>query len=300
MIRAKKLLGRLNARLLLAGLWCGARLPFAGQLILGRLLGKALWVLMPKRKHIARINLALCFPHESTPWREDLLKRHFEALGTGFIETGTSWWGSNKTLAPLLRLNGMEHLTDALKQNQGVILLSAHFTTFELALRLLSLHTPCVALYRPHNNPLLEQAIRKGRLSFMQALIPREEMKTMLRMLAQNRVVWYAPDQNYNRRHGVFVPFFAEPAATMTATSRLARLSGAAVVPFYPHRLPGTQGYELVILPALKDFPGKDATEDTRHLNELLEQQVRRSPEQYLWVHRRFKTRPGVNENVYR
>ena len=141
--------------------------------------------------------------------------------------------------------------------------------------------------------------MRKARELHFEKAIPRDDMRGFLRSLRGNMPVWYAPDQNYGREHSIFATFFGVPAATITATHRLAKISGAAVVPFFPERLPHDAGYRLRLLPALEDFPGPDEAADTQRINDLIEAEVRRIPEQYLWVHRRFKTRPGQEASFY-
>lgn len=285
---------------LVAGLlWCTTRLPFAWQLAVGRLLGRILLGLARNRREIARTNLALCFPEFTADKRRQLLQAHFASLGIALVETALSWWGSDRRLRPLAHLAGLEHLEAALHQGRGAILLSAHFTTLEIGGRLLALHAPFHVLYRDHKNPVIETLQRRARRRSFEKAIPRGDLRAMLASLKQNRPVWYAPDQDFGRTNSVFVPFFGIPAATLTATSRLARLSGAPVVPFFQRRLPGTRGYELTLLPALEDFPGDDINQDTRRLMALIETRVRQQPDQYLWVHRRFKTRPPGEPPLY-
>jgi len=280
-------------------LWCVTRLPFAWQLAIGRLLGRVLILLARERRHIARTNLALCFPELSGNERRQLLKAHFASLGIALVETALSWWASDSRLRPLARLTGLEHLQVALRQGRGVILLSAHFTTLEIGGRLLALDAPFHVLYRDHRNPVIETLQQRARQRRFEKAIPRGDLRGMLASLRQNHPVWYAPDQDFGRNNAVFVPFFGIPAATLSATSRLARASGAPVVPFFQRRLPGARGYELTLLPALEGFPGTDIEEDTRRLMALIESRVRRQPEQYLWVHRRFKTRPPGAAALY-
>ena len=280
-------------------LWCVTRLPFAWQLTVGRLLGRILFGLARDRREIARTNLALCFPDLSGDERQRLLEAHFASLGIALVETALSWWGSERRLRPLVHLTGLEHLEAALRQGRGAILLSAHFTTLEIGGRLLALHAPFHVLYRDHKNSVIETLQQRARRRRFEKAIPRGDLRAMLTSLKQNRPVWYAPDQDFGRDNSVFVPFFGIAAATVTATSRLARVSGAPVVPFFQRRLPGARGYELTLLPALEDFPGDDIEQDTRRLMALIETRVRQQPDQYLWVHRRFKTRPPGEPPVY-
>ncbi len=202
------------------------------------------------------------------------------------------WWGSENKLRGITRLVGIEHLENALKRGKGVILLSAHFTTLELGGRLLAMHTPFHVLYRQHKNPLFETVMRNSRQRRFEKAIARDNMRELLSSLKSGMPVWYAPDQNHGGSQSVFAPFFGVAASTLTTPSRIANISGAAVVPFYPSRLEDGSGYQLTLHPALEDFPSDDLTQDATRLNALLESVVREMPEQYLWVHRRFKTRP--------
>jgi KDO2-lipid IV(A) lauroyltransferase len=293
---------RLNRAIawLAAGLlWGVTRLPFVWQLAIGRMLGRVSLALAKDRRGIALTNLALCFPELTEGERRRLLEAHFASLGIGLVETALSWWGSDRRLRKLATLTGLEHLQAALRQGRGAILLSAHFTTLEIGGRLLSLHAPFHVLYRSHKNPVIETLQRGARRRRFEKAISRDDLRGMLASLKQNRPVWYAPDQDFGSENSVFVPFFGIPAATLTATSRLARVSGAPVVPFFQRRLPGARGYELTLLAALEGFPGEDVEQDTRRITNLIEARIRLQPEQYLWVHRRFKTRPAGEPPMY-
>ena len=279
---------------------CMAALPFRWQLAAGGRMGRLLGKIARRRRRIAAINLELCFPEWSPAERNMLLEQHFAALGIGLFETAMAWWAPDEKLRGLARVEGAEHLERALAGGKGVILLTGHFTTLELGARFITWHQPFHAMYRSHKNPLYETVMRRERERRSRfPPLPHEDLRGLLRAFRKGRAVWYAPDQNHGRRNSVFVPFFGIPACTITATSRLAALSGAAVVPYFPRRLAGTAGYEVVILPALEQFPGGDVTADTRRINELLEHYVRRAPDQYLWVHRRFKTRPLGSPSLY-
>jgi KDO2-lipid IV(A) lauroyltransferase len=280
-------------------LWSATRLPYPVQMRLGRRLGRGMMRVAVMRRRIAEINLALCFPELCAETRRALLARHFESLGMGLMEVAMSWWAPDAVLQPLATLDGMPHLQHALEGGKGAILLSAHFTSLEMGGRLLTMHLPMHALYRPHKNPLLQAVMHRARERHAEKAIPYQDMRTLLRSLKENRAVWYAPDQNYRHRNKAFVPFFKVPAATNTATSRLARISGAPVLPFFIRRL-DAGGYRLTLQAPLADFPTADPVEDTRRINELFETEIRKAPEQYLWVHRRFKHRPPGAPKIYR
>lgn len=261
---------------------------------LGRLAGR----LIHRRRRIASINLALCFPELSATERETLLNAHFAALGMGVMEVGLAWWASRAKLRPLAHIVGKEHLQRALASGRGVLLLTGHFTAMELGGRFMAFDASFHPVYQRHRIPPFEITIRRNRErhSGLPA-ISRDQVRPLLRALQQGRMVWYAPDQDY-KRQGVFAPFFGVAARTVTATSRLARVGNALVVPYFPERL-ADGGYRISVLPALENFPSGDDRADAERINRLLENHARRVPEQYLWIHRRFKSRPPGEAKFY-
>jgi len=279
-----------------------AVLPVDTLLGLGRRLGGFAMPFARRRREITEINLALCFPDLTAPQRKDLARRHFESLGMGVSEFCLSWWARDARLEGRVRLEGLDNLHAAFARGQGVILLSAHFTTLEIAGRFLAMHTrglPLNTMYRRVDNPVIERVMRERRLRHFGEPIRRDDVRAMLRALKANEAVWYAFDQNYKARNKVFAPFFGVAAATNTATSRLAQVTGAAVVPFVTRRLPDGAGYVQRIEPPLADFPSGDAEADATRLNALIEGWVKQAPEQYLWSHRRFRTRPAGEARFY-
>jgi KDO2-lipid IV(A) lauroyltransferase len=256
----------------------------------GGALGGALRRLSPRRRQVAAVNIELCFPDLSPGQRADLLRRHFHSLGRGIVELGTAWWASDRALAGLVQVEGLEHLRAAHAAGRGVVLLSAHFTTLEIGGRLLARHEPFHVMYRRHEHPVIEWAMRRNRERHFDHAIPRDQVRAMLRSLKAGHAVWYAPDQDYAGKGAVFAPFFGVPASTNGATARIAAVSGAPVVPFFPVRTGA--GYRLRILPPLAGYPAGDPAADAARINAVIEAEVRRAPEQYLWVHRRFKHRP--------
>ena len=273
-------------------LWLLTRLPFTLQMRSGRLIGRMAYRLARRRRHIADVNIKLCFPELDSRQQAELVKAHFLSLGQGIVETALCWWGRDSRLRGHYTLVGEHHLEQALARGKGIILLSAHFTTLELGGRLLARQQPFHVLYRPHKNPLFETVMQRARTRRFEKAIPRHDTRALLASLKQNHAVWYAPDQDHGSSQAVFAPFFGVQAATLTTTSRLAKISGAAVVPFFQMRLPDDRGYLLSLCPALTDFPGNDLQADATRINHLIETVVREMPEQYLWAHRRFKTRP--------
>ena len=264
-------------------------LPYRLQAPIGRGVGRLAMRLASSRRQIAERNIALCFPELDPLQQRQLLQRHFESLGMTLIEMGLCWWAPDARLEPLFQIDGLEHLRAAQQRGKGVIMLTGHFTTLDLGGRFLTMQAPVTAMYRRNENPLFERAMRRGRERSAQQAIPKQDIRGMVRALKQNHAIWYAPDQSHRRRHSAVVPFFSVPAATNTATAALARMSGARVVPFSSLRLPDDAGYRLVIEPAFDDFPSADAETDTLRINRWLEQRIRLAPEQYLWIHRRFK-----------
>jgi KDO2-lipid IV(A) lauroyltransferase len=203
-------------------------------------------------------------------------------------ETANTWWSCDRRVHALAEIQGLEHLQAAFAKGRGAIMIGGHFTTIEIATRILGTVVPLNVVYRPMKNALLSHIMFTS-FSRHGKPIAHDDIRTMIRALKNNEAVWYAPDQSYRNKGAAMVDFFGIPAATTTATSRLARISGAAVLTYFPERLPGTAGYRVVIGPALDNFPGADPICDAERFNRLLEAQIRRVPEQYLWVHRRFK-----------
>lgn len=269
------------------------RLPLPAQLWLGRRLGDLTYFVVTERRRVARINIRLCFPEYTERQRHQLTRETFQAAGMGLMETFYAWWGEAERLRPVVQVDGLEHLERA-RAGGGVILLSAHFTALELGLRLLSLHVPITAMYRPHGNLMVNQAIRRGRQSHTHGdVIAKDDVRGLLRALRAGRVIWYGPDQGVQRGAGLPVPFFGHPAITTTATPRLAKVTRAPVLPFFTLRTENPPGYRLLIQPPLDDFPGDDEAQDTARVNRVLEDIIRQAPEQYFWLHKRFKRMPG-------
>lgn len=275
-------------------------LPFRVQFKIGAALGRLLYRFAHRRRHIASVNLALCFPALSEPEREKLLIQHFESLGIAVFEVGLAWWASRNRLEKMVSsITGLEHVRSALASGQGVIMLTAHFTCLEIAGRIFGVYLQFHALYRTHENPVLEYLIQRYRNMHLEKAIPRENIRAMLKTLQSGKAVWYLQDQNYGHKNKVFVPFFGVEAATTPATSRMARFSNAVVIPCFGRRKEDYSGYEMTILPPLQDFPGEDDLEDTKRLAGIVERQVRKAPAQYLWSHRRFKDRPEGQDSFY-
>lgn len=286
--------------LLLGALHLAARLPFGWQLAVGRVLGRVLRRLKGRELRTTRRNLEICFPELDARAREQLLARHFEAVGTSLVEMGFGWFAPIDKVLARVTIAGREHLDRALANGKGALLFGGHFTTLEVGVAVLEAITPRTScMYRPQRNEMMDVIIRRGRSRFAREQIPRDNVRALLRRLRENDAVMYLPDQTYLGRQSELLPFFGEPAVTNTATAKLAAISGATVLPYFFRRLPGTQGYRVDIGPPLPDFPSGDAAADTRRLFALLESYIRLAPEQYLWLYKKFKGRPAPYPDVY-
>lgn len=282
-------------------LWLLVQLPYPLLLKLGRWLGALMYRFAGSRRHIARRNLELCFPAMSQSERDYLLKQNFASTGIAFFEMAMSWWWPCQRLERLVQVEGLEHLQKAQQAGKGVILMAIHFTTLEIGAGLLGQQHTIDGMYRAHKNPVFDYVQRKGRERHNTdaIAIEREDVRTMLRHLRQGRAIWYAPDQDYGRKQSLFVPLFGVPAATVTATSTFARLGRAVVIPMRQSRLPRGKGYLLQIEPAWQEFPSENDEQDCLRINQWVERAIMAHPEQYLWSHRRFKTRPEGEAKVY-
>lgn len=278
-----------------------AALPFRWMIAVQRRLGRIGARLTGSRQHVTRRNIELCFPELDAHGVETLLTRHFEAVSICIGEIAFAWFASPSRTRGLFRVTGVEHLHTALGRGKGVILYTAHFTPFEICAPLLKELLPRFAfMYSRRRNALLQEVQRRGRERTAHESFARDNVRAMLKSLKHNAVVWYAPDLAYHGSSARLVPFFGEPAMTNVATSKLARLSGAAVVPFAYRRLADDSGYELHFSPPLENFPTDDPVADTSRLIAILEAFIRACPEQYLWTHHRFGGRPPPLPDAYR
>ncbi|MFT3761246.1 MAG: LpxL/LpxP family Kdo(2)-lipid IV(A) lauroyl/palmitoleoyl acyltransferase [Pseudoxanthomonas sp.] len=279
-----------------------ARLPWGLQRWIGSaLLGPLLRVALRSRRKVAQRNLELCYPGLDAKARDALLRLNFEELGVGLFEFARAWWGGVGPQRHGLRVEGLEHLAAAREGGRGVIVVSGHFVTLEIAARLMCDHAPLAGMYRPHATGAMEWAVKRGRLRYATAMFARDELRPALKHLKQGGLLWFAPDQDTRRGDSVYVPFFGRPAYSLTSTHQLARLSGAAVIAF-SHVRRDDGGYDLELSPPFADFPSGDAAADTARVMAAIEGMVREAPAQYLWIHRRFKRQPGSAEqgDLYR
>jgi KDO2-lipid IV(A) lauroyltransferase len=276
-------------------------LPLRWQLGLGRLLGRSLRLLLYPKRHIADRNLAVCFPELTAAERLRLRNKHFESIGMSVSEMAMAWFGSEERIRSVVKINGIEHLQQALARGNGVILFSAHFTTFEFPFAALKPSCPTLcAMYRDQRNEMWNVIMQKGRGRNIDELFPKNSVRAMVKALKDNAVVWYAPDQSYRKKYSALVPFFGEPAMTNTATSRIAGMTGATVLTYFCRRLEDGSGYVVDIGAPLAGFPTEDLVADTARLMDALADYVRRYPDQYCWIHQRFKGRPPPYPDIYR
>ncbi len=283
-----------------AAIWLIAHLPQSMLMWLGRRLGALVRHIPSRRRHIAEANVALCFPDLDDAARATLVDANLRDIGMMMVEFALGWMGSDRRIAAIpTRIDGLEHLQAARAQGRGVLLVGGHFSHLELCARLVSERIRIAGMYRRMDSAVFEWVVLRARLDYADAMFEKDDIRGTVKYLRGGGTLWYAPDQDMRSKDNVFVPFFGVPAATITATHHLARMSGAVVIPFFHHRLPGGKGYALRLGAPLDDFPGADARDDTARVNACIEQMVREAPEQYLWVHKRFKTRPPGAPPVY-
>lgn len=287
------------SRVALAVMWLLHFLPLPLQAALGRGLGWLMYPLAGKRRRIALTNLRLCFPQMSETERIALVRRHFAVFGRSFIERGLLWWASPARLRRIVRIEGMQHLDAQL--GRPVILLVPHFVGLDMGWTRLTLERGMVSIYANQKNLLFNAALYRGRMRFgdSQLLSRQQGTRPALRAMREGKPFYYLPDMDYGQRDTIFVPFFGVPAATITGLSRLARMGNAVVVPVITRMLPGGQGYVVEIQPAWADFPGQSIEADTLRMNAYIESEVLKQPEQYFWLHKRFKTRPPGAPGFY-
>ncbi len=271
--------------------WLVGQLPWNFLLATGRGLGHLAWRLAKRRSHIARTNIRLCFPELTPEEQENLARRSVISTGEAILEMAGSFSNHRIDLDKRLVIKGMEHIEQARADGKGVLLLGMHFNSIDVGSRLLGYLMDFYAVYRPNDNRVIDRLINQGRGNYLKGNVPRSDIRQMIRLLRNGEVLWYAPDQDYGIAHAVFVPFFGIPAATITATSRIARMGKARVIPTAHYRLPGGR-YQIEFGPPLENFPSGDDEADTARINQTIEHYVRKHPEQYLWVHKRFKHQP--------
>ena len=274
-------------------LWLLVQLPYPVIYRMGMGLGHLALRVMKRRVHVATRNLELCFPEMSPAARHEQVVKNFESVGMGLFETGMAWFWSDKRIARWADIINFEPVYELQRQKRGILLIGVHFLTLELGARMFGMQTPGIGVYRPNDNPVIDLLQTWGRLRSNKTMLDRKDLKGMVRALKNGEVVWYAPDHDYGPRASVFVPFFAvEQAATTAGTWMLTKTSGAAILPFVPRRKADGSGYEMILMEPEFNPPVDDAQTTAAWMNKVVERCVMMAPDQYMWLHRRFKTRP--------
>lgn len=281
-------------------LWLLLFLPQRWRVAIGARLGDLFYYISKRSRRSAERNVELCFP-ELNPWmRRDLLRRHFRAFGAAMMAVSLLWWASVARLRKLVRFRDREHYDRALAAGKNIILLAPHFLGLEVAGVFLAHERRILSMYKQPRNDLLDWLQRRQRQRFGGALFERDShLKGLVRIVRAGYPFYYLPDQNPGDGSHVFAPFFGVPTATLTALSRIARLTGAVVIPCFSRILPKGEGYEIIFKPPLENFPTDDAFADAARMNRIIEDAVREMPEQYMWTYRRFKNRPEGEPSVY-
>lgn len=253
-----------------------------------------------RRRHIVSTNIKLCFPELSIEEQQAMLDQVFYHNTLGVFEAASAYHGDLERFRARLSVTGADKLEAALALGRGVVLIGAHYSHLDFSGAMVSLVSRPSAIYRPNNDELLDNYIKKGRLGFMQNLIPRDDMRGMIRALKHNELVWYPPDQDYGRKHSVFAPFFGVNASSITASSRLVKFnkSPALILGFYRDDFTGQYHLEFSNTP--EQFPSGDDVKDATLINKALEDCIRKAPSQYMWTHRRFKTQADGNGELYK
>jgi len=274
-------------------------LPLRWMQAIGSGIGVLLYRLVASRRRAARTNITQAYPEYSEAQVRALNIASFKSLGISVFEIAQAWWANRDYLRSVCDIDGKQHLDEALSRGKGVILLTGHFTTLEIGAMLIGLFTTLNGVYKKAHNPMFNAFMAHYRSTYGDELIENKNVRALIRGLRKGRATWFAPDQDFAEQDIVFTPFLGGVASTLTATARMAEMTGAAVVPFYPLRLDNGEGYRLVILPALEDFPSDDIERDSARVNQAIEAMVYANPEQYGWMHKRFKTQPPGHPPVY-
>ncbi|SFX54185.1 KDO2-lipid IV(A) lauroyltransferase [Marinospirillum alkaliphilum DSM 21637] len=282
--------------LMIGSLHLIAWLPWPLKMAAGRLFGRLAYWFARERRHFTEVNVRLCFPEQSPQEQQQLVRDIFRAGGLGVVEIATGLVRDVSFLKDRITFAGREHLDKALAEGKGAIILGIHFSVMDLGGALHGLFYKVDAIYKPHKNPVFDRFILKGRQRHFDQMIPHHDLKGLVRRVRQGHAAWYSPDQDFGRKVSVFAPFFGVQAASITMTARMARMTGAPVLPLRIHRNPDDRTYTLEYLPPLENFPSGDDVADATQVNQVIEQLIRIHPEQYLWMHRRFKTRPDSTD----
>jgi len=276
-------------------------LPQKARMAIGGGIGALGYSLVGSRRRIAQRNIELCFPEMPPEEQKNLTREHFRSLGKQTVEMAMSWWISDEEVESLITLEGTEHLMQLVADGEPVLMLAGHFAGTELGGRYMKPRLPpMAAMYRTNNNPLMNEIMRRSRSQSVPELITKDSVRSLLKALKNKTPVWYAPDQAYVGKAAILVPFCGEPAMTNPATSQLLKASKAKLVPFFPMRLADDSGYHIIFKPAVTGIPTDNIEADAELVNKALEEHIRQVPEQYYWVHKRFKGRPPPYPDPYK
>ena len=273
-----------------------AWLPWPVKVFLGKGLGYLAMKVVSRRRHITEVNVKLCFPEKTAAEQKKLVKAIFLANGIGVFETATALVRDVSFLKDRVTFKGCEHMDQTLAAGKGAIILGVHFSALDLGGALHGLFYTGDSIYRPHKNPVFNRFIEKGRAQYFEEQITSRDLKLLVRRLRKGSICWYSPDQDFGRDASVFAPFFGVEAASITMTARIAKMTQVPVLPLCIYRNPDNYTYTLEYLPALENFPSGDDVADATLVNQTIEKMIRVYPEQYLWMHRRFKTRPDPKD----
>ena len=275
----------------------GVFIPFRLQVFFGKIIGKLIYPFMTKLRKTAYSNISNCFPEKKQPQVTLLVKQHFEAIGISLFETANAYYASDKKIKEMLIIKNEQYFTEAIKKEGGIILLCSHFMPLMLGSRALLIKHTIANIYRPQNNKLFDQVMVKGYVKNGAVMIKSTDLRSIMKAINNSLPIWYAPDQDLGRNNSIFAPLFGIQTATASATSRLAKNNNTRVIPYSFIR--AKHGYEMSFDKPLKNYPTGNAIKDASKTNQILEKQILKNPEQYLWIHRRFKTRPDGEENFY-
>ncbi len=279
-------------------LWLLHWLPLGALRTLGRGLGRLLYAVGRERRNVALTNLRLCFPQMTEAEREALARKHVEAFCCAVLDRTLLWWAPQARLERLIRVTGRDYLFN--KEGRPVVVLAPHFVGLDAAATRISMFGVGCSVYSNQKNPVFNKLLYAGRKRFSDTIMfsRQDGLRKIVKAMKDGHQFYYLPDQDFGPKESIFVPFFGVQAATIPALSRLVRLTGAMVVPCIAHLLP--DGYEIEIQPPWENFPGESVEADTAFMNRYIESQVLRMPEQYFWLHKRFKTRPSGEQRFYK
>ena len=279
--------------------WLIHFLPFPVIVAIGNALGILAYPFAVERRRVGMINLKLCFPEMSEDARKKLVRAHFKMFMRGLIERSILWWSSAERISSLIRVEGVEHF-EAIKDKPS-ILLTPHFVGMDAGGQWIAQHADTVCMYANQKNRYLTELLlnKRGRFGNQHLYSRQEGLRPILKGMRKGMPFVYPPDQDQGVKDGAFIPFFGVPAATMTSLPRIAQMTGAKVVPSITRLLPGGEGYVLTFYPAWENYPSGDDVADARRMNAFIEDRIREMPEQYFWLHKRFKTRPDGEERFY-